>query len=92
MSQYKRNPFKRAGLSGSNSKPVVNPLSHLTDKAIGFNDSESSGIAPLDSGGEDYATAMTPTTTVVNESSQAIEEEENKMDNEVTRRHIRKVH
>lgn len=52
ISQTKRNPFKRAGLSAI-SKPVTNPLSHLTDKAIGFNDTQSqsgiNGVSLLDS-------------------------------------------
>lgn len=52
MSQTKRNPFKRGGLSSA-SKSVTNPLSHLTDKAIGFNDSQSqngiNGVSLLDS-------------------------------------------
>lgn len=52
MSQTKRNPFKRGGVSSA-SKSVTNPLSHLTDKAIGFNDSQSqngmNGVSPLDS-------------------------------------------
>lgn len=51
MSQTKRNPFKRGGLSSA-SKSVTNALSHLTDKAIGFNDSQSqscmSGVSTLD--------------------------------------------
>lgn len=58
-SQGKRNPFKR-GTSGP-SKLINNPLSHLTDKAIGFNDSQNqdsqsmNGLNPLsnDSNTED---------------------------------------
>lgn len=50
-SQGKRNPFKR-GATGA-SKLINNPLSHLTDKAIGFNDSQNqdsqslNGLFPL---------------------------------------------
>ncbi|KAG4078619.1 hypothetical protein HA402_015209 [Bradysia odoriphaga] len=38
-SQGKRNPFKRG--AGGASKLTKNPLSHLTEKAIGFSDSQS---------------------------------------------------
>lgn len=44
-SQGKRNPFKR-GATGA-SKLINNPLSHLTDKAIGFNDSQGQDSQPL---------------------------------------------
>ncbi|KAJ6644470.1 WD repeat and HMG-box DNA-binding protein 1 [Pseudolycoriella hygida] len=44
-SQGKRNPFKRGG--GGAAKLISNPLSHLTDKAIGFNDSQSQGSESL---------------------------------------------
>lgn len=40
VSQQKRNPFKR-GLSAQVNTPKSSPLSHLTSKAVGFDDSQT---------------------------------------------------
>lgn len=41
ISQIKRNPFKRSSV-GTPKSSIQNPLSHLTDKAIGYSDSQES--------------------------------------------------
>lgn len=53
ISQQKRNPFKRGltgSLSGKSSPVAANVLSHLTSKAVGFDESQTSedGVASLD--------------------------------------------
>lgn len=45
MSQQKRNPFKK---SLKSSKEIKNALSHLTNKAIGFNDSQNCTLPNTD--------------------------------------------
>lgn len=73
MSQLKRNPFKRtpAGLA----KTVKNPLSHLTDKAIGYNDSqqdsEVQSVCDSESDGI-HVLSHSPTPTEENNANKAV--------------------
>lgn len=48
ISQIKRNPFKRSSI-GTPKSSTQNPLSHLTDKAIGYSDSQESMFDSHDS-------------------------------------------
>lgn len=42
ISQLKRNPFKRSSLIGTPKSSTPNPLSHLTNKAVGYSDTQES--------------------------------------------------
>lgn len=83
MSQYKRNPFKRGGASNSKSA-TSNPLSHLTDKAIGFTDADdSSGVAPLECNDSENAMMQTSSSAATTEPPSQDENSENNAVNEV---------
>lgn len=59
ISSQKRNPFKK--LSTGPSKPVVNPLIHLTNKVMGYSESQDMNLDPTPIDGE--------VTTTPNESN-----------------------
>lgn len=84
MSQFKRNPFKRGGGASNSKSATSNPLSHLTDRAIGFTDADdSSGVAPLECDDSENATMQTSSSAATTAPPSQDENSENNAVNEV---------